>query len=93
MQTRQFIPYQVNVAIAPASSPAISIPKLCKRCSSPVRVGHGTLCDVCWSMLEAVATPYFVRLHKQWQAENIRLVANKARMLNPNYGDCDAAQA
>src|SRR5256885_1693653 len=77
--SRQFIPYATDVAIGPV----LSQPRHCKECAILLSVGrYGQLCDVCWSMLKAIATTYFVCLHRKWSAENDRLVANKARLLD-----------
>ena len=78
---RQFIPYQENVAIPPASSSSQVIPHYCQRCSSPIASNHKCLCDLCWSMLEAVASPYWHKLQREWWAENDRRKVNKARLL------------
>jgi len=87
MRTRRFIPYQTNIAIASASRQAIPPNTIkCQRCNGPVASNHRVLCDLCWSMLEAVATSYWVRLQHDWQAENHVRIINKRILLDPNYG-------
>ena len=84
---RQFIPYQVKVAIAPASSTPAK-PHFCQRCNSPISTSnHKVLCDLCWSMLEAVASPYWHRLQREWWAENQRRVKAKVRLLTGEDND------
>ena len=70
MQSRQFIPYQVEAAIAPASKATLHF---CQQCKSPITTGsHKVLCDLCWSILESLATPYWHHLHHDWIMENDR---------------------
>ena len=77
---RQFVPYQANIAIAPISRQAER--RNCQRCSSPIASNHRVLCDLCWSILESLATPYWVRLQHEWIAENRIRIAIKARLLS-----------
>lgn len=89
MEIRQFIPYATPSITSSTPDPD---PDPCIHCHIPrLPDCRGNLCDVCWSMLEAIATPYFRSIQKEWWAENDLLIAKKARLLQADGGDFDPA--
>lgn len=83
-KARQFIPYETNVAIAPLSKQNGT----CIHCKIPLSSdSHGHLCDVCWAILESLATTYWVKLQHAWWHENDFRKARKVRLLNPSLED------
>lgn len=77
---RQFIPNATDSTNGP-----------CIKCHiSRLPTSRGQLCDLCWAMLEAVSSHYWLSLQREWDHENDILRANKARLLRVDGGDCDA---
>jgi hypothetical protein len=50
----------------PHPTPTPKPVRYCNNCHIPLSIERdGCLCDCCWTMLEAVATPWFVQCHRE----------------------------
>ena len=65
-------------------------PESCKFCQLPLEelrcasapMARDTYCQVCWVMIEAASTPYFLAIHDRYEEEQKR---KRILMLGGNY--------